>query len=232
MNERLLYIGADKNNRAIVSYLKANGYEIVQTVGLRPSLRMLTDHAFDAVIIDLGDVSIINARRISRKAGRRPEKPFCLVINEHRSQVLESLLFDAKITRPFTASNLEAVLRKYFDKRQKLVVVLGPLTLDRRTHVVRSPKGTTRLTQKQYQLLNFFFKHPNELISRRELMKAVWETDYLGDTRTLDVHMRWLREIIEQDPSHPEFLVTERGKGYCLRIDKAPRVGAEPLIAD
>jgi two-component system phosphate regulon response regulator PhoB len=49
-------------------------------------------------------------------------------------------------------------------------------------------------------------------------MEAIWETNYLEDTRTLDVHIRWLRECIEPDPSQPVYLVTERGKGYCLKI--------------
>jgi DNA-binding response OmpR family regulator len=59
-------------------------------------------------------------------------------------------------------------------------------------------------------------QHPGQVVSRRTLMKEIWNTDYLGDTRTLDVHMRWLREKIEDDPNEPRLLVTVRGEGYRL----------------
>ena len=68
-------------------------------------------------------------------------------------------------------------------------------------------------------------QHPNQVISRRELMEHIWKTGYLGDTRTLDVHVRWLREKIELDPDRPEILVTKRGVGYVL---VAPGVEALP----
>ena len=59
-------------------------------------------------------------------------------------------------------------------------------------------------------------EHAGEIVSRKTLMHEIWDTDYLGDTRTLDVHMRWLREKIEDDPNHPKLLVTVRGEGYRL----------------
>ncbi len=230
MNERLLYIGAEKNNEATVAHLRKKGYQVRRTLGLRPSLRALANNQHDAVIIDLGDVSMINARRISRKAGRRPEKPFTFLLTSHRSQLLDGFFYDDKLTRPFTQRKLENLLRRYLDERRQYVVRLGPLTLDKRTQVVRSPRGMVRLTRKQFQLLDYFFLHVNELVTRRDLMMAVWETDYLGDTRTLDVHMRWLRQQIEADPSDPEYLVTERGSGYRLCIPEEPEIGHEPLV--
>ena len=57
-------------------------------------------------------------------------------------------------------------------------------------------------------------EHADEALSRGTIMKEVWETDYLGDTRTLDVHIRWLREKLEDDPSHPRLIITVRGVGY------------------
>lgn len=232
MKERLLYIGADVNSKAPVAYLRKKGYDVSQCRGLRPSLRALTQYQHHAVIIDLGDVSMINARRISRKAGRRPEKPFTLLLISHRSQQLDELLYDDTLTRPFTSRKLELLLRKYLDRRRKLVMQVGPLTLDQRTHVVKTPQGLVRLTRKQFQLLEFFMQHANQMVTRRDLMIAVWETDYLGDTRTLDVHIRWLRQQIEADPSHPHHLITERGQGYCLKITDAPKYGGDPLLVE
>ncbi len=94
---------------------------------------------------------------------------------------------------------------------------------------MRTPNGLAQLTPKNYQLLNYFLEHPGELVTRKELMQAVWETDYLGDTRTLDVHVRWLREQLEEDPSKPQLLLTHRGKGYQLDIEGELQAGGEPL---
>ncbi|NOZ71602.1 MAG: response regulator transcription factor, partial [Chloroflexi bacterium] len=186
MNERLLYIGVPENNQAPIDYLQKKGYEVHLTHGLRPSLRALSQYTFDAIIIDLGDVTAINSKRISHKAGRRPEKPFIILISGHRSQRFDELVYDDTLIRPFTSRALEQCLRKHLDQRRNAVVQLGPITLDRRTQVVQTPQGLARLTFKQFQLLDYFIRNAGKLVTRRDLMMAVWDTDYLGDTRTLD----------------------------------------------
>ena len=70
------------------------------------------------------------------------------------------------------------------------------------------------LTPKNYKLLCLLIEYRDRDLSRRTIMKDVWETDYMGDTRTLDVHIRWLREKIEDNPNHPRRIVTIRGVGY------------------
>lgn len=83
--------------------------------------------------------------------------------------------------------------------------------------VVVAGQSERRLTPKLARLLEEFIRQPGEIISRRQLMQNVWKTDYIGDTRTLDVHIRWMREIIEADPAKPQLLKTVRGKGYIFR---------------
>ena len=83
---------------------------------------------------------------------------------------------------------------------------------------VDAGNGESRLTPKLVHLLEQFMRHPRQILTRRELMQRVWKTDYIGDTRTLDVHIRWVREHIEIDPAKPKFLKTVRGKGYVLAI--------------
>jgi DNA-binding response OmpR family regulator len=63
-------------------------------------------------------------------------------------------------------------------------------------------------------------EHAGEVIERKELFRMVWETDYAGDTRTLDVHISWLRQAMEEDPRNPRYIKTVRGEGYRLDIDK------------
>jgi two-component system phosphate regulon response regulator PhoB len=71
-----------------------------------------------------------------------------------------------------------------------------------------------RLSPKEYRLLELFMQHPKRVWSREQLIEQVWGVDYIGDSKTVDVHIRWLREKIEDDPSNPSKLVTVRGFGY------------------
>jgi DNA-binding response OmpR family regulator len=66
-------------------------------------------------------------------------------------------------------------------------------------------------------------RRPGEVLTREELFKKLWETDYLGDTRSLDVHISWLRQALEEDPRHPSYIKTERGVGYRLEVEKPKR---------
>ena len=78
-----------------------------------------------------------------------------------------------------------------------------------------------RLTPRQAQLLEVFMRHPGQTLTREFLMRTVWNTNYMGDTRTLDVHVRWIRERIEKDPSSPRYLRTVRGVGYRFGVPDA-----------
>jgi two-component system phosphate regulon response regulator PhoB len=76
-----------------------------------------------------------------------------------------------------------------------------------------------KLTPMEARLLAALLRYANQTVSRATLMREVWHTDFLGDTRTLDVHISWLRRKIEENPARPERLITVRGLGYSLRVD-------------
>ena len=95
---------------------------------------------------------------------------------------------------------------------------VGPILLDFERKVVKCHDKEARLTPRMAQLLKMLMKRPGEVIEREHLFSVVWKTDYTGDTRTLDVHMSWLRQAIEDDPRKPRFLKTIRGLGYRLDI--------------
>ena len=94
----------------------------------------------------------------------------------------------------------------------------GPIRLDLDKRIVRCLGRQTRLTPRLVRLLKILIEHPGEVIERRLLFSKVWETDYTDDTRTLDVHVYWLRRAIEADPEKPKFLKTVRGVGYRLDV--------------
>lgn len=106
-------------------------------------------------------------------------------------------------------------------KRTSQQLSAGDLTLDLAERCVVKDGIPTHLTFKECALLEMLITNNGEVLTRKQLMKHVWDTDYLGDTRTLDVHVRWLRKKIEDDPSQPILIRTVRGVGYRFEVTKA-----------
>ncbi len=129
MLERVLYIGKLNSGGKICEHLKSNGYEVSRVEGLRPSLRALTEFNADIAVIDVKDASMINLRRITRTAGRRPNKPFVLLLTDNRSAHYEDLIYDTILVRPFTYRRLDDKIRQLLEARLNYIVSLGPITL-------------------------------------------------------------------------------------------------------
>jgi two-component system response regulator RegX3 len=137
---------------------------------------------------------------------------------------------DDYMTKPFSTrellARLRAMLRRVrLDKADRPVaerLAVGPIVLDLNTR--RAFKGGQELTLrfKEFELLSLLMGRVGDTITRAELFDQVWGTDWLGDTRTLDVHVRWLREKIEDDPSHPFFIQTVRSVGYRFTRQEEP----------
>jgi len=125
---------------------------------------------------------------------------------------------DFVLPMPFTTRKLLNRIARMLPSGQGDVLKLGELSLNVANRCMRLGKKEQQLTPKQSRLLETFMRQPNETVTRKQLMKAVWKTDYTGDTRTIDVHIRWLRETIEADASKPRRLVTVRGVGYQLKL--------------
>jgi DNA-binding response OmpR family regulator len=97
-------------------------------------------------------------------------------------------------------------------------IVVGPIRLNLFKSTVRCHGKLTRLTPQLVSLLKLLIKRNGRVVSRKEIMQHVWRTSYMGDTRTLDVHISWLRKAIEPDIRSPKFIKTVRGLGYRLDI--------------
>ena len=104
-------------------------------------------------------------------------------------------------------------MRSRPENARKVLKTAG-LVLDVARRELTQGDKTQRLTPKECRLLALFMSNPGKVLSRRLLMREVWETDFLDDTRTLDVHICYLRKKIEEDPHHPRLLCTVRGVGY------------------
>ena len=131
---------------------------------------------------------------------------------------------DDYMTKPFNILELKARVKALLKRaagsgRQEKSeeITVGALTLDQREHVVRRGETRVELTAKEYDLLELLMKHPRRVYSREVLMNVVWGYEYQGDFRTVDVHVRRLREKIEENPAQPEYILTKWGVGYYFK---------------
>lgn len=128
---------------------------------------------------------------------------------------------DDYLVKPFSYKDLEAHVRAMLrrvqlDRGEQMPtsITIGDITLDLDAHTVTKAGEDVVLRQKEYEILTLLMTNSGKVITRDRLFDEVWGTDWLGDTRTLDVHMSWLRGKLEDDPTHPVYLQTVRGVGY------------------
>mgnify|MGYP001182209549 CR=1 FL=1 len=171
-------------------------------------------HSYPDLIVLDDSGGGLRAETLSHVLLRLVDAPLLLLVRE--AHPLDRLAYTHLLERPFSVQQLRASVREALDYPRLLRA--GPLTLDLRRRLVHSPNCAEpqHLTPKLFALLRLLMKRYGSAVTRRELMQEVWHTDFMEDTRTLDVHIRWLRERIEQRPSQPQLLHTVRGVGYCL----------------
>jgi two-component system response regulator RegX3 len=126
---------------------------------------------------------------------------------------------DDYVTKPFSSRELvariRAVLRRNTDEPDgDRVIEVGPVRIDPERHLVWVAGQQTSLPLKEFDLLEYLVRNSGRVLTRAQLIDRIWGSDYVGDTKTLDVHVKRLRSKVEPDPSHPVHLVTVRGLGY------------------
>ncbi|WP_030013482.1 MULTISPECIES: response regulator transcription factor [Micrococcales] len=127
---------------------------------------------------------------------------------------------DDYVTKPYSSRELvariRAVLRRQTETEELVTSTVegGPVRMDIERHVVSVNREQTAMPLKEFELLEMLLRNAGRVLTRGQLIDRVWGSDYVGDTKTLDVHIKRLRSKIEPDPSHPRYLVTVRGLGY------------------
>ena len=130
---------------------------------------------------------------------------------------------DDYVTKPYSPRELVARIRAVLRRGQEpelapATLEAGPVRMDVERHQVTVNGEDTKLPLKEFELLELFLRNPGRVLTRGQLIDRVWGSDYVGDTKTLDVHVKRLRAKIEADPGNPELLVTVRGLGYKLDV--------------
>lgn len=145
-----------------------------------------------------------------------PKLPIILILEKEKP--VDKDLADSVLALPFTAQKLVNRVKALMPGDGNNMINVGPIRLDVEHRRVKCLGKSTKLTPRLITLLNILMDKHGEVVEREALFKKVWETNYTGDTRTLDVHISWLRRAIELDPDNPKFLKTIRGIGYRLDV--------------
>lgn len=210
--------------------LSRKGYQVLSAVNGIEAVKQIDALHIDLVIINA--VSMYsNGRGIVRSIKKiAPELPVILILQEN--QPLEDSGAEVALALPFTLQKLINRMKPLLPAMKKDVLKTGALQLDIRERMARYQGRQARLTPRLMQLLQMLMERPGEVIERAELFRRVWETEYVEDTRSLDVHISWLREALELDPRHPRLIKTIRGVGYRLDLGEPPTrpLGKRKLI--
>lgn len=212
----------------VVLAMEAEGYAIATAADGRTALALLqaeptVGDPFDLVILDLM-LPQINGLDVCRLLRHQGNQLPILILSAKGSETDRVLGLevgaDDYLTKPFSMRELIARCRALL-RRQRLVGVpqLAMLQFKEITLYAQECRVIVRgqevnLSPKEFRLLELFLNHPRRVWSREHLLDQVWGVDFVGDSKTVDVHIRWLREKLELDPSHPEYIVTVRGFGY------------------
>jgi DNA-binding response OmpR family regulator len=207
--------------------LEAEGFTIVTAADGRAALLKFRESKPDLVLLDLmlPELSGIEVCRIIRAESGVPILMLTAKDSELDKVVGLELGADDYVTKPFSLRELIARVRAQFRRTEQQAVAGGPPALvdvgavqvDLAGHRLLRNGVTVPLKPKAFELLAFLVRNPGQVFTRDQLLEHVWGYDYAGETRTVDVHVHWLRSRIEADPANPEFLHTVRGTGYVFR---------------
>jgi len=196
--------------------LQKKGFDVVAFQNGSQAVSKLKQTDPTVVVINAASLRSTGVRICHSIRKKDAKMPIVLIVEKEKP--LDSELADAIIALPFTAQKLVNRIKALMPSDGNNMVNVGPIRLDLEHRRVRSLGKNSKLTPRLITLLQILMDKHGEVVEREALFKKVWETNYTGDTRTLDVHISWLRRAIELDPDDPKFLKTIRGVGYRLDI--------------
>jgi DNA-binding response OmpR family regulator len=228
---RVLFIGRIQANRSPIASALEKRYQVLYAPSGKLGADLIQEKPFQIVVLDAvsmrtpGDRICLGLRK---SLGRTP------IVHLHPGpKAAAQSVADAVLFPPFSTRKVTGSIERLLQPQSDETVTYGPFSMNLSRRILFVNGQETQLTPKQALLIETFLRHPGEVLDRKTLMENVWQTDYLGDTRTLDVHIRWIREVIEDDPGNPQYLRTVRGVGYTLEVpvdEFAQELVSEPLM--
>ncbi len=209
-------------SEALAYMLRKEGYEVALAATGPAALEEFDRSGADLVLLDLM-LPGLPGTEVCRQLRQRSKVPVIMLTakdGEVDKVVGLELGADDYVTKPFSSRELvariRAVLRRGSDLEELLpgTVEAGPVRMDVERHVVTVDGRSAPMPLKEFDLLELLMRNAGRVLTRMQLIDRVWGSDYVGDTKTLDVHVKRLRAKIEPDPANPRHLVTVRGLGY------------------
>lgn len=218
MKARLLWIeGKRAESSSFVSSLQKKDYLIEVVPTGSAALEQLQIFDPDLVVVNASTLRS-SGKRICREIFKQSGGlPIVLILNPNQTVSGESHA-TVTLNLPFTSRKLINRITRLLPSEGEHLLHVGHIRLDLELKRVRCQGREARLTPRLTSLLQTLMQQPGVVVKRDQLFRQVWNTEYTGDTRTLDVHISWLRATIEEDPRKPQFLKTIRGVGYRLDV--------------
>ena len=220
---RVLVVEDEESFSDALSYmLRKEGFEVAVAVSGPDALEAFDRNGADLVLLDLM-LPGLPGTEVCRELRARSSVPVIMLTakdSEVDKVVGLELGADDYVTKPFSSRELvariRAVLRRRGDAEELTPAVLeaGPVRMDVERHIVSVGGKSVQLPLKEFELLEVLLRNAGRVLTRMQLIDRVWGADYVGDTKTLDVHVKRLRAKIEPSPSEPRYIVTVRGLGY------------------
>ena len=228
--KKILVVDDEKPISDIISFnLENEGYAIEKAYDGEQALEVFEKSQPDLVILDLM-LPTMDGLEVCREIRKQSAVPVIMLTakDSEIDKVLGlELGADDYVTKPF--SNRELIARVKANLRRNLVkepepqevnkneIVVGDLVIHQDAYIISKHGEEIELTHREFELLHYLARHIGQVMTREHLLETVWDYDYFGDVRTVDVTIRRLREKIEDIPSHPTYIVTRRGVGYLLK---------------
>ncbi|TYP89607.1 response regulator transcription factor [Blastococcus xanthinilyticus] len=226
---RVLVVEDEESFSDALSYmLRREGFETVVAATGPDALAEYDRGGADIVLLDLMLPGLPGTEvcRALRSRGNVPIIMLTAKDGEIDKVVGLELGADDYVTKPYSARELVARIRAVLRRRGEVadapaageggVLTAGPVRMDVERHVVAVDGEQVALPLKEFDLLEFLLRNAGRVLTRAQLIDRVWGSDYVGDTKTLDVHVKRLRAKLEPDPANPKYLLTVRGLGYKL----------------
>lgn len=196
--------------------LQKKGFDVVTAKSGSDATSRLNKVSPDLAVVNAASLRSSGVRICQSLRDKNDKLPIILILEQDNTVAKDSA--DVILNLPFTVQKLSNRIKPLLPGDGKNVVQAGAIRLDTEKRRVRCLGKNAKLTPRLVILLKILMERHGEVVEREQLFKEVWETDYTGDTRTLDVHISWLRRAIELDPLKPKFLKTIRGVGYRLDV--------------
>ena len=230
MNKKILVVDDEKPIADILQFnLKKEGYQVECAYDGDEALEKVETFQPDLMLLDIM-LPGRDGMEVCREVRKKYEFPIIMLTakDSEIDKVLGlELGADDYVTKPFSTRELIARVKANMRRSQVVPaedmeassndIHIGPLTIQPDAYMVMKRDEAIELTHREFELLHYLAKHTGQVMTREHLLQTVWGYDYFGDVRTVDVTIRRLREKIEDNPSHPNWIVTRRGVGYYLR---------------